>query len=122
MAARFYTSSDFPDAGNEVPFYLMETLGGHVALRGFRDFRFRDRNLILLSTEYRWEATAGVDLAIFYDAGKVFASLADRNFDDLESSYGFGIRGKSMRRVVFRMDIGHSNEGTFLFFAFGPSF
>ena len=56
------------------------------------------------------------------DDATIYIAITARDSDDLESSYGFGIRGKSMRRVVFRMDIGHGNEGTFLFFAFGPSF
>ena len=30
----------------EMPFYLMRTLGGGQTLRGFRDFRFRDRHLL----------------------------------------------------------------------------
>ena len=38
---------------------------------GFRRFRFRDRNLLLLQAEYRWEIFTAVDGAIFYDAGKV---------------------------------------------------
>ncbi|HEX8293446.1 MAG TPA: hypothetical protein VF570_16920, partial [Pyrinomonadaceae bacterium] len=44
-------------AGQRVPFYLMETLGGSNVrgddtLRGFRDYRFRDRHYALLQTEY----------------------------------------------------------------------
>ena len=105
-----------------MPFYLMRTLGGHDTLRGFRDFRFRDTNLLYLSAEYRWEAAAGIELAIFYDTGKVFPDSSDFNLDDLNESYGFGIRGKGMRRVVFRLDVGHSTEGTFVYIAFGPAF
>ena len=122
LAARIFASSDYADAGAQVPFYLMETLGGHDTLRGFLDFRFRDTNVLYLSGEYRWEATAGVDLAIFYDTGKVFSDRSDFGFEDLRNTVGFGIRGKSMRRVVFRLDIGQSNEGTHLYIAFGPSF
>jgi hypothetical protein len=45
------------NGGQRVPFYLMETLGGSNirgddTLRGFRDYRFRDRDLVLLQTEY----------------------------------------------------------------------
>ena len=83
IAARLYATSDYADSGAQVPFYLMETLGGHDTLRGFRDFRFRDTNVLYLSSEYRWEAAAGIDLAVFYDAGKVFSDRSDFGFDDL---------------------------------------
>lgn len=122
LSARVFASSDFEDGGSVVPFYLMKTLGGHDTLRGYRDFRFRDANVLYLSAEYRWEATAGIELALFYDTGKVFPDTSDFNFEDLKDSFGFGIRGKSLRRVVFRLDLGHSEEGTFVYIAFGPSF
>ena len=76
FAARVFASRDYADAGAQVPFYLMDTLGGQNTLRGFRNFRFRDENVLYLSGEYRWEATAGFDLAVFYDTGKVFADAA----------------------------------------------
>src|SRR5262245_13954012 len=40
-----------PRAGQEVPFYFEPTLGGAQALRGFREFRFRDRNSMLVTAE-----------------------------------------------------------------------
>ena len=75
-----------------------------------------------MSAEYRWEAAPAVELALFYDTGKVFSDSDDRNFDDLIDTWGGGIRFKSMRRVVFRIDIGTSDEGPFLYFGLGPSF
>ena len=122
VATRFYASRDVAADGSEVPFYLMKTLGGHETLRGFRDFRFRDTNLMYISGEYRWEATAGVELAAFYDTGKVFPDRAGFTFDGLRHSAGGGIRFKSLRRVVFRLDVGTGSEGALVYFAVGPSF
>ncbi len=122
LAVRVFASRDIADSGARVPFYLMETLGGRETLRGFRDFRFRDANVLYLSGEYRWEAAAGVDLAVFYDTGKVFADASEFGFDNLEHTVGFGIRGKSLRRTVFRFDVGKGDEGTHVFLAFGPAF
>ena len=122
LAARFYTSSDYPDNDAEVPFYLMKSLGGPFALRGFADERFRDRNLIFITGEYRWEASPGLELAVFYGAGKVFYDYSDRDFENLEDNWGGGIRFKNMRRVVFRIDVGNGREGTYVQFNFGPSF
>lgn len=122
LAARFFVSRDFADSGQQVPFYMMETLGGHNTLRGYRDFRFRDSNVLYLSGEYRWEATAGVELAVFYDTGKVFPDRSGFTFEHLRHSFGGGLRAKSLRRVVFRIEAGRSEEGTFIFVSFGPSF
>ena len=122
VAARVFVSRDYADSGAQVPFYLMETLGGRDTLRGFRDFRFRDTNVLYLSGEYRWEAAAGIDLALFYDTGKVFPDASDFGLDNLRHTVGFGIRGRSLRRTVFRFDIGRGDEGTHVFLAFGPAF
>ena len=122
IAVRVYTSRDYADDGSEVPFYFMKTLGGHDTLRGYRSFRFRDSNLLYLTGEYRWEATAAVELAAFYDTGKVFPDRSEFTFDGLKHSFGGGIRAKSLRRVTFRIDVGRSEEGTFVYLAMGPSF
>ena len=58
-------------AGNEMPFYLMPTLGGGNTLRGYNDYRFRDRNAALVSAEYRWPVFRMMDAALFADAGSV---------------------------------------------------
>jgi len=122
LAARFFVSQDYADEGQRVPFYLMETLGGHNTLRGYRDFRFRDANILYMSVEYRWEAAAGIELAVFYDTGKVFPNRSDFTFKHLNHSYGIGFRGKTMQRMVFRMEVGWSEEGTRFYVSFGPAF
>ena len=44
-------------------------------LRGYPSWRFRDRNRLLLTGEYRWTAGQFVDMALFVDAGKVAARV-----------------------------------------------
>ena len=39
--------------GQFVPFYLQPSLGGHNSLRGYDDYRFHDRNLMLVNAEAR---------------------------------------------------------------------
>ena len=48
-----------------IPFYMLPTIGGSDDVRGFEDFRFRDRNAVVLNAEYRWEAFSGMDVALF---------------------------------------------------------
>jgi len=122
FAFRAYTTGDLGAPEATVPFYLMEWIGGNQTLRGFRTYRFRDTNLVYLSAEYRWEATAGLELAAFYDAGKAYPHRQEFSIRDLRSTYGLGLRVKNFRRVSFRVDAGWSEEGAILYFAFGPSF
>jgi len=99
------------DGNNTVPFYFMPDLGGRQSLRGFRERRFRDRNSIFASAEYRWEAWWALDVAVFADAGKVAARRSDINLKDLEGSYGIGFRFHTKKAFAFRLDIAHSREG-----------
>lgn len=123
LAVQLYTSMNNPQDGNRVPFYMMESLGGADALRGFDTYRFRDENLISLSTEYRWEPAKFWELALFYDAGKVFPQGDDWNFNDLQHGYGIGLRLKLEKSVILRFDVGHSDEGTsFYIKVSSPSF
>ena len=91
-----------------MPFYLLRALGGANTLRGFQDQRFRDNGLIYLSGEYRWEAAPALELAVFYDAGKVFDRRSDFGFSGMEKSIGWGIRFKNHRRVLVRFDFAKS--------------
>lgn len=99
------------DAGQRVPFYYQPTLGGSQQLRGFREFRFRDQNSLVMSAEYRWEASWMLDAAVFVDAGKVAARRGDLNLRDLDASYGVGLRVHSNSAFVARLDLAFSREG-----------
>jgi surface antigen Omp85-like protein len=121
-AFRFFTSMDDPGGSGQVPFYMMETLGGGETLRGFHEFRFRDRNVLYMSGEYRWEAWPALEFALFYDVGKVYPDSSDFNFDHLERSHGFGIRFKTPSSVFLRIEAATSREGRRIFFRFGHSF
>jgi Omp85 superfamily domain len=121
IAFRAHVSLADTSAGQSIPFYMMPS-DASALLRGYREFRFRDRNFILMNLEYRWEAFSGLDLAIFGDAGKVASRRSDVNFKDLESDVGFGFRFNTIKSVFLRIDIGFSHEGTRVFFKFAPAF
>ena len=122
LALWFLTNFDDPDPGSEVPFYLMRTLGGGNTLRGFREFRFRDRNRMHLSAEYRWEASPVLEFALFYDTGKVFSDSDDFNFGHLEDSIGFGARFKTGGSTAMRVEVADSDEATRYSWRFSASF
>ena len=82
----------------------------------------RDDGLLMLAAEYRFEVVPKVELALLYDAGKVFPELGELDLQDLRRSYGVGIRLKSPRKVKLRLDVWRSPEGTRVRLKFGPSF
>jgi outer membrane protein assembly factor BamA len=111
LALRAATVVTDPHAGQDVPFYYQPTLGGGQRLRGFREFRFRDRNSLLFTAEYRWEASWMLDPAVFADAGKVAYDRKDLNLKDLDVTYGVGFRLHSNTKFVSRLDLAFSREG-----------
>jgi hypothetical protein len=123
IAVRALVSTTDADAGSAVPYFLMPDLGGSSDLRGYPSWRFRDRNRMLLTGEYRWMAGEFVDMALFLDAGKVAPQRSDLNFDDLKKSYGIGIRFHAPTATVLRFEVARtSTEGIGLLLAFGQTF
>ncbi len=122
LALRFRTSHSDRENGSLVPFYLMETIGGAQTIRGFDEFRFRDRRNFFIQAEYRWEIWAFVDMTVFVDTGKVFSDLNDFNFQDLHTGYGFGLRVHTPGGFRLRLDLAHSAEGFRFHIGSGPSF
>jgi len=100
-----------PRSGQEVPFYFGPSLGGAEALRGFREGRFQDRNSVLVTAEYRWEAWWALDGAFFVDAGQVAARRRELSLGDFDVSYGVGFRVHSNSAFIARLDLAFSREG-----------
>lgn len=123
LALRARAAMTDADTGGVVPFYYQPTLGGPDDLRGFRHFRFRDRNSLLLQAEYRWEIFTAVDGAIFYDAGKVAARREDLDLRNLESDYGIGFRFGTINGVFLRIEGAFgSSAGAHFIMRFGHVF
>ncbi len=118
IALHGHTTLTDARADHATPFYLQPSVGGAETLRGFRPFRFRDRNAMWFNAEYRWETSPGLDMAIFADGGKVFRDWSQLNMHDLETSYGLGFRFKARRNLVLRFDVGASREGVGIWLRF----
>lgn len=110
------------DSGDEVPFFLLPDLGGSSELRGYPSWRFRDRNRLLLTGEYRWTPGQFVDMVLFYEAGKVAARRGDLDFDGMKKSYGIGVRFHSPTATALRIELARTSESTSLVFGFGQTF
>jgi hypothetical protein len=95
--------------GRSIPFYMLPSLGGHNTLRGYADYRFHDRHLVVGNLEARVPLFAHVDVAAFYDAGNVAARVEDLDFD--RESFGGGVRLHTDKTTVARFDVARSTEG-----------
>ena len=114
MAFHGFAAISETGEGRTIPFYLMPALGGSTSLRGYADYRFHDRHLLLANVESRWALLAHVDAAVFVDAGRVADRVSDLDFG--RTSYGIGLRMHSGRATFGRFDVAHSREGwRFLF-------
>ena len=105
-----------------VPFFMLPALGSGSTLRGFASWRFRDRNSLLLSAEWRVLVNNFVDTALFYDAGKVEARRGDLNLDGLKSNYGIGFRIHGPFVTPVRIELARSNEGIAIVFGASAAF
>jgi hypothetical protein len=101
-------ASDVP-RGNEIPFYLLPSLGGNNSLRSYTDYRFHDQNLLLTNAESRWGLWTNLDGALFLDAGNVGATVGNLNLDKI--SIGGGLRLHTQKATFARLDIAHGAEG-----------
>jgi len=99
------------DGHQTTPFYLQPVLGGANDLRGFRPFRFSGRDKVVYNAEYQWEIFAGLEGAVFFDAGKVMNRRGLLAFSDLETDAGFGLRFNARDTTFLRVDVGFSHEG-----------
>lgn len=114
VALRGWLVASTSAPGQVVPFYLQPSLGGDNTLRGYADFRFHDRNLMVINAEGRIALMTHVEAAVFVDAGNVAPRVADLNLG--KRSYGAGLRLHTQRQVFARLDVARGDEGWRLLF------
>jgi outer membrane protein assembly factor BamA len=108
--------------GKDVPYFLLPSLGSSRDLRGYHNFRFRDRHRLLLTAEYRWTPSRLADMVLFVDGGKVAAEASDLDFTGLHDDYGIGVRFHTTSETVLRLEYARSSEGSRFIFGVGPNF
>ena len=118
---RVQTSSE--KDGQQTPFFMLPALGGGSSLRGYSSWRFRDEHSLLLQAEWRIMINRYLDLALFYDAGKVASRTKDLDLDDLHDDYGFGFRFHGPFATPLRIELSRSPESKYsLTFSSSASF
>jgi hemolysin activation/secretion protein len=96
----------------------MPTLGGGDFLRGYRTYRFRDRDALVLTAQVQWRVHEYADAAVFVDAGSVAPRVSALSLRAIPLTEGIGIRVHTPKRTIFRMDLARSVEGFQLLIGF----
>jgi len=108
---------------DQVPYFLLPSLGSGSTLRGYSSWRFRDRHAMLLSGEWRWIPNRmAIDMAVFYDTGMVAPRLDAIALHSFVSDVGVGVRFHSPVRTPLRIELARGAEGLHLVFSASSAF
>jgi Omp85 superfamily domain len=111
LSFRAAVSTTGTKGGQENPFFMLPALGGGSSLRAYSSWRFRDRNAMELQGEWRAIVNRYLDVALFYDTGKVTAHTRDLDFNGLQDDYGLGFRFHGPLSTPLRIDLAKGSEG-----------
>lgn len=106
------------DDGRGVPFTHLASLGDHVGGRGYQDGRFRDRDLLALTAEWRYEiwrelqSRMRMEGFVFFEEGAVAHTLGSLESSDFRPSWGVGLRLVEREGALGRAFVAVGEEGT----------
>jgi len=108
---------------DQVPYFMLPSLGSGSSLRGYSSWRFRDRHAMLLSGEWRWIPNRmALDMAFFYDTGMVAPRFDAIALNSFASDFGVGIRFHGLARTPLRVELAKGDEGMRVVFAASAAF
>ena len=103
--------------GRTIPFYYLSEIGRQETVRGFRRGRFRDRDMVMGSLEYRYPVWEIADVFLFADGGQVASSITDEfDFGEFQFGYGGGVRVWGAGGVYSSLAVANSDDGLRLYF------
>ena len=117
MVMRLACEITNPFKNKDVPFYYLNELGWEESIRGFVRGRFRDRDALLGSLEYRYPVWRnwdeyGLDFFLFIDSGQVSAKIVrEAALDNFRSGCGLGLRLWDKKGLIARLQAGWSEDG-----------
>jgi hypothetical protein len=98
-------------SGQQIPFFMMPSIGGGSDLRAYTSWRLRDLNSLVLQAEWRVIVNRFLDMALFVDAGKVAARRTNLDLSGLMSDVGLGFRLHGPAATPLRIEFTHGREG-----------
>ena len=111
------------DADDQVPYFLLPSLGSGSTLRGYSSWRFRVRHAALLSGEWRWIPNRmALDMALFYDTGMVAPELDKIALGSFVSNFGVGVRFHTPVKTPLRVELAKGSEGVRVVFSASSAF
>jgi len=110
-------------ASEDVPFFLLSTIGGDTDMRGYPGGRYRDRHMYALQTEYRWQFSDRWIFTGFVGVGEVAAQFSEMGRNFLPAG-GVGARFvlSQKHKVGLSLDVATGNDGTEIYFGVGEAF
>jgi len=105
----------------DAPYQELSKIGDGWTARGYKAGRFLDKSMVLVSAEYRFPIYKNLGGVTFFDNGRVWPELTGFNLKNWHFNWGIGLR-LYLENFVARIDIGHSVEGTRIFFNFSHVF
>ncbi len=114
-------------SSGETPVQELSSLGGSDLLRGFQEFRFRDRLAVFAQAEYRWQVLPNIGLVAYGGAGQVAPEVATLALPELRYSLGTGFRVLVIPKenINLRVDYGFGlgkSTGSGFYFGLGEAF
>ncbi len=113
LVLRLAGSITRPLSGRTIPFYQLSELGEDDTIRGFPRGRFRGRDRVYGSVEYRYPVHHRIDALWFVDAGQVAHDIRqDVHQDNLQVTWGGGFRIRNNDdEFLASLQIGFSSKG-----------
>ena len=110
-------------ASEDVPFFLLSTIGGDTDLRGYPGGRYRDRHMYALQTEYRWQFSNRWIFTGFVGVGEVADQFSEMGRNFLPAG-GVGARFvlSQKHKVGLSLDVATGKDGTEIYFGVGEAF
>lgn len=112
-------------ARGDIPFNELSLFGSSEILRGYREGRFVDRDLLATQAEYRTQfKDSRFGAVAFIGAGDVYNNVSDFKFSNLRFNYGAGARFMIDReeRLNIRFDWGFGQGSNYFYLGIAEAF
>jgi outer membrane protein assembly factor BamA len=109
-------------SSNNLPWTLMEELGGNIRMRGYYRGRYVDNNIATVQAELRQHIYKRLGFAGWIGCGTVFPSIKQFDVNELLPNYGLGLRIEIKHNVNARIDFGMGKQTRGFVFGINEAF